>query len=503
MNNHITNYALAAFYVAAVFSAGCFPEDSLEWSADGSIGVVKMDELMGVVDGETGQFKPIACKDDQEGTELSSISISADGKLIAYSLGQRVQNLTDALKQVPANQVKLLDHYAKKVRARIIRQGATEKLDFAEMDVGPFKSDAYLDLLERYVCENADEELMEFLAPEAVKEGKSKEVGLYMLFVASPQQAIEKQRQPVTTSIFAIFAPKISPVNKHVAYMLYNEPYEEVALRFDLHVAQFGGDVEAMRVGDYVAPGYSWRPDGKTLVFLENSLKESSDEYSIGTLRTMEVADEQGNLLADPISAEQGSMATHSCKGEVSDLAGVVFHPFMKVQCTPSRIFFSSHAVDLPMSTIDGELRWSLYCYDQVTRSVTDILPREVSKSLGSDNAMGYFAVSPDEKRVLLPIEDHRFMIYKLGESSAVIPIEESEQFTAGQHSGDWRMMPAWKGSDRITTLVSKNSHFVVKEGQSEREREEIVVLDAEGKFRKVLSENWFNGGAQDANVPQ
>ena len=93
MNKNKKTYGLTALYIALIFLAGCFPEASLEWSDDGSIGVVKMGELMGVVDGETGQFRPIAHAGDQEGTQLNSISISADGKLVAYSLSQKIRNL--------------------------------------------------------------------------------------------------------------------------------------------------------------------------------------------------------------------------------------------------------------------------------------------------------------------------------------------------------------------------------------------------------------------------
>ncbi|MHC4744597.1 MAG: TolB-like translocation protein [Planctomycetota bacterium] len=522
MNSHFKSYALTACYIAAVFSAGCFPEESVQWSKDGSIGIVKMDELMGVVDGETHQFTPIALAEDRESTELGSVTISADGKLVAYSIGSEVTDLSEALKRMPANQVKLLEHYAEKVRAQIMEQHSGGDLNLEELDLGPFKSDAYEDFLERYVCENADEELTEALTPEAVEEGKKKEIGVYSLFVASPEKAVEEQPRPLITSIFAIFAPKISPDNRHVAFTFFNEQAEEMTFRFDLFVAQVDGDIAAMHVADFVASAYSWQPDSKSVVFLENSLKKNTDEYSIGTLRKVQVADEKGNLHAEPVSDqpvsivqlvddkgdpqaksvshEPGSMATHRCTGPGEDLAGVVFHPFMKVQCTQSRIFFSSHVVNLPMNTLDSDLRWSVYCYDRITRSISDILPRDVG-SLANDNAMGYFDVSPDEKRILLPVKKHSFMIYKLGERTALTPIEESEEF-AKQHGGDWQMMPAWKGSDQITALVSKKSHYIVQGDQNEHPREEVVLFDAEGKFQKVLSESWPRDIDKDAQPP-
>jgi hypothetical protein len=118
------------------------------------------------------------------------------------------------------------------------------------------------------------------------------------------------------------------------------------------------------------------------------------------------------------------------------------------------------------------------------------VLPQEVSDFLGSDTGMGNFAVSPDGKKILLPMKMHRFMIYEFGDPSAVSPIKEPEEF--GDSQGDnWRMMPTWKGSDQITTLVSKNNHFLIKEGQEEHSREEVVVLGADGTFKRVLSENW------------
>ncbi len=64
-------------------------------------------------------------------------------------------------------------------------------------------------------------------------------------------------------------------------------------------------------------------------------------------------------------------------------------------------------------------------------------------------------------------------------------------------------MTPAWKGSDQISTLVSKNSHFLIKEGQEEHEREEIVILGPDGEFRRVLSKDWPDKSGEDAEAPE
>ena len=42
MNNRIKSLGLIGFYIVACFFVGCIPEDSLEWSDDGSIGLLRV-----------------------------------------------------------------------------------------------------------------------------------------------------------------------------------------------------------------------------------------------------------------------------------------------------------------------------------------------------------------------------------------------------------------------------------------------------------------------------
>lgn len=495
MNNRKMRFGLFAFYVVVISIAGCLWEKSLEWSEDGSVGVLRYEKMLALIDGNTGKLMVIEIAKEIEGQKnpFVSITVSSDGKLIAYSTGSECSSLSDALKQLPQTQVKLIAHYARRMREQIIRQGGLVNSEFPDITEGPFTPDGYCNWVIRYMCDKADQELIDKLTPEELDKGKSSEIMLFQLFVASIDDTSIKQQQLVTTSIFAIFWPRISPDKRFVAYLLYNEPSEETALRFDLYLASIKGDVKVMRLADYVALGYSWRDDSKAITYIENSIKEIDQDYSVGTLTSIEVAGPNGKLLAKPVpaeSTEEGSVATHLHTGKMTHWAGVLFHPNMRVQHTSGRIFFSSIAMNLPASTIDDRFYWSVFCCDLVTRSVTNILPRQVSSHLVEDNATGYFAISPDGKKILLPLRMHRFMIYTLGESSVLSPIEESEEF--GDSIGNnWQMMPAWKGNDEISCLVSENSHFLTRQGQEKHNRKEIVILGADGKLRRVLSENW------------
>lgn len=485
MNNHKMAFVLLAFYLAAIFLAGCFPEESLEWSEDGSVGVLRYEKMLALIDGKSGKLTRICEMEERDKHPFCNISVSGDGKLIAYSIGVKCSSLAEGLEQLPENQVKLIALGAQHVREQIL-QG---QKDYAKMDLGPFRGEPSVNWVVRYLCENPDQALIEQMGSKEVDEGQLLDILVYKLFVTTPEQIAEGKAELVTTSLGVICWPKVSPDRKSLAFMLWNGFFEGADegefLRFDLYVASLKGDVRSMHIADFVAPHYCWRRDGRAITFLENELKECSQVYSVGTLRTVEIADANGILLSE---SEQGSMGTHISQGRQTDLAGVMFHPFMKVQYGASgRIFFSSHAVRLPASTMDDEPMWSVFCYDNVTGGVSDVLPRNVSGDLGGNNAMGYFAISPDEKKMLLPMMKHRFMIYELSKSSASSPIAESEEFGDSQ----WDIVPAWKGNDEVSSLVSENSHFLAKEGQEKHNRKEIVILGADGKIHRVLSENW------------
>ena len=132
MNNRIKSFGLVAFYIAAIFLAGCIPEDSLEWSDDGSIGVLCYDGMLALVDGKTGELTKINIPESED--PFNNICISKDGKLIAYSIGEECSSLKEGLKQLPENQVTLIENCAQYVREQIL-QGQT---DLEEMDLGPF-----------------------------------------------------------------------------------------------------------------------------------------------------------------------------------------------------------------------------------------------------------------------------------------------------------------------------------------------------------------------------
>ena len=146
--------------------------------------------------------------------------------------------------------------------------------------------------------------------------------------------------------------------------------------------------------------------------------------------------------------------------------------------------------MSLPVSKTN-EGRWSLFCYDSEIGTVSEVLPQKVSNNT-QVLAMLQFELSPDGKKVLLPIKNNRFVIYELGTDSMNIPIEENEGFGEEEIS---ELIPSWKGNDEISFLVSGESHFLpeseIQEGEEEPGRNEIVVLNRTDNQSRVLSESW------------
>lgn len=485
MSNRKMSCGLAAFYVAAIFLAGCVPEDSLKWSKDGSTGLLSINGGLYLVDGQSGELTEI----EKEGV-LIWPDISDDGGLVAYSKAFKYSDISEGLKALPPGQVKIVKHYAEQLKKNILKSGGLVNDEFPFPDKGLLTPYEYRNWAIRYVCENADDKLLEILGEKGIKKGKEKELICSQIFVASAG-GLGKKRI-VATSIFPMVALELSPDGKFLAYLMHTQE-GEVSNAFEeygLYVASLESDIKLMLVNPRVAIGYDWRQDSKAIAYITADSKNLLHDNAIfGSLNEKIVAGANGSLLVEPMhSPEHGATGTHNCTGKASELAGVIFYPWVKVVYgSGERLFFSSAGLSLPASKRD-EAGWSLFCYDPVTATVTDALLADVSVYTGEGISILQFTMSPDGRSVLLPIKDNRFIIYKLGTDSVVIPIEESEGFGGGEIS---EFLPVWKGNEEISALVSEKSRFLKKEGKDKHHRKEIVILGADGKFRRLLSESW------------
>jgi hypothetical protein len=491
MSNRITISGLVTFCTIVIFVVGCIPEDSLEWSDDGSKGLLRDGGGLYIVDGKTGELTEVA-----ENVGLMP-DISEDGSLIAFCQEVECASLLEGLKLLPPGQVKMIEYYAGETKKNILDAGGLVEGRFPFPEEGLLLPEEYRHWAIRYLCENADDKLLNILGSEGIEKGKEKALRYFQVVVAPSKSPAQKRI--VTISVFSMIATRLSPDSKSVAYLMHTQEGEvsNAFAEYGLYIASLEGDTKAMYVDSRVAIGYDWRKDGQAIAYLSADSKDLlHDDLILGTLSEKIVADSDGHLLAEPADVpEQGSPGTHRCTGNKAELVGLVFYPWFKVEYgRDNRMFFSSFALPLPVSK-RNEAGCSLFCYDPVTGTVADVLPLSVSTYTNQQVlSISLFSLSPDGKRVLIPIKYNRFVVYELGTDSMDIPISEEEGFGEEELP---ELAPAWKGNSQFSCMVSGKSKLLPKpkegEDKNPEDRRGIVVLGKEGNTWKawILSQNW------------
>ena len=183
----ITNkrIAIIALLFAALFYAGCIPEDSLEWSEDGSIGLLRIDESLYLVDGQSGQLTEVS----KEGVQPWP-DISADGSLIAYAQSIKFDSFQEGLQTLPDSQIKMIKYAAEKIKEAIIDANGLTNNEFPspEDNILSNKKDWPI----RYLCENAEGDLVKLLSETSLQQGKEMTLECFQVIVAPTNEPNNK-----------------------------------------------------------------------------------------------------------------------------------------------------------------------------------------------------------------------------------------------------------------------------------------------------------------------
>ena len=483
MSNRIHKFGLILFYLSVIFFFGCIPEDSLEWSDDGSVGLLRVEGALYLVDGETGQLTEIAAENVQPWPDISK-----DGSLIAYSRVVHCDNLSEGLKMLPEGQVKMITYYAGQMAEDIIGKGGLIDNKFPEPPVDILKPDDVKEWVIRFMCENADDELTNALGEEGMKLGKGKELEYNQVIVVPKNNFSNKSI--VTTGIFPIMATHLSPDKKYVAYIM-NAQYTGQDMEYSLYAASLKDDIKDMLVEQRVAIGFDWSKDSKRIAYMNADSSDLDEDMVLGTLNEIEVVDALMGLLCKQHDIpEEGSVQTYDCTKSAESLAGTVFNPWMKIRYgIGERIFFSTVNLPLPTSNMD-EPGYSVFCYDPVINTVTDIMPSEASSYASQSIDMLQFELSPDGKIISVPMKNNRFLGFELGKDDIGVPITEEEGFGDDETA---KLVPTFKGNDEVSFLVSENSHFLTESGQDTEKnaRKEIIILNKNDLSYRILSKSW------------
>ncbi len=480
---NLINFLLIVLYIAVTFFVGCIPEDTLQWSEDGSVGIYSKGGALFLVDGNSGSLTQIA----PEATTTIWPAISPDGRLIAYGQTVPVENFTEVLSLLPPDQIKILQTHSAVVKESIKKKGSVE---LSSDGILKSYNKEYRSWIVHYLFEKLDTDgaITKKLGTEAV-EKLLKEPLYYHRLILTPSDDLNK-KTVITTSILNIWKISFSPDSNLIAYVTNRIKGDVFEYGFDLYIASPAQQIPAALIASAVAIGYDFRPDSCAVAYLKPEKEEFEDQdFLPGSLVEKNVAEPNGKLIAEPANPEkETTSATHICTGSVKELAGVLYCSWMVVQYAgDGRIFFSTAKMSLPTSKIDEEKN-SLFCCDALTGAVSEILP-ETALDFTQGNCH-LFVLSHDYRKIILPGNKNTLGIYVLGREldSSEILVDENESF--GDDSPP-ELISQWKGEDRISCLVAENSHYLTDDPNTPHRRKEIVILGTDGNLRQILSKDW------------
>lgn len=230
--------------------------------------------------------------------------------------------------------------------------------------------------------------------------------------------------------------------------------------------------IHAMEDGDWrmVAESTSnwpdWSVDGKSLVY-GNGGELHGDALRLGTLSRREVCDAQGRI--------------RETFGDAQDLAGLIFFPQMKVRClNDGRILFSAAEVTLPTAVKDMPQRALLFVVDPERQpGVTRVIPRDAEAGLPKGIELGFFELSPDQKRVAVmgsEAENGSIVVLELA-TGEVTPVVKAVKDLPPH-------VPAWRTPGELTFILPPDAP-----GGSQKDK--AVMLWTSGDQARCLSCDW------------
>ena len=478
---NLINFLLIASYVAITFFIGCIPEDSLQWSADGSKGIYSKKGALFLVDGNTGSLTQIASRE----TATNWPAISPDGSLFAYGQIVKVEDFEGSLKFLTPAEVKEIKTHAETLGQKILADGIKDgNLPALEN----YSNEQHTAWADRYLIEKADKKLTQKIGPEIIKKIKEKELSYYQLVLAAASDPNNKKILAISSR--QLWRPRFSPDAKLIAWVADNVAGKTFEAGFDLYVAAISEKKPPAFVAPAAAIGYDFRPDSHAIAYMKPEVENfDKDKSVLGSLVEQTIIDPNGKLLAAPANLDGNTPpAVRTCTGPVKEFAGILYCSWMYISyARDGRIFFSSSKMTLPSSKLDAE-KQTIFCLDTFTGAVNEILPQIViDLTQGNSNL---FALSHDSRGMLLPGKKNTLGLYVLGGDLNLSKplIDENESF--GDDSPP-KLVAQWKGQDQISCLVSEKSHYLTNDPNTPHQRKEIVILDTNGKLIQVLSKDW------------
>lgn len=237
-----------------------------------------------------------------------------------------------------------------------------------------------------------------------------------------------------------------------------------------------------------MAFGYDFKSDSRAIAYIKPENEFFDARKTLGSLVERTVIDPNGKFLASFEHLDgNDSPSMYVCTGDATELAGLLYHPWMRASyAAQDRIFFASVKTSLPSSKLDEEQQ-SVFCCDLLTYAISELSPHVPDEWQGN---LYLVALSGDSRKILVPGKKNTLLLYALGPDlySSKVIVDTNESF--GDDS-EPKLVAQWKSPNTFSCLVSEKSHFLTPDPNTPHRRKEIVILDANGNLVQILSKSW------------
>jgi hypothetical protein len=463
----------AFWIVSAVLIAGCVPE-KYQWSPDGHWMTVLTDKAMHVCDAD-GKLTNVNVPG------ANAVSWFPDSKrlLVSHSTDLTTwADLTPYLSAAQSNSVAAVAQRARDAALAYKWAGAANNWNnfqatFMQSETAAGRDTQIESDLAGAICiymRDHDEQgkLKQTLPPDRWKEltAVNQTVGFVDVY------AIDASGAKMTARLYwSVLQPavdlRVSPTGTAAIFVLQKQ-HSEQSSTYEIWVGPTNGDKNPQaEVSASAAWNPDWSADGKYVVYAEASGEQPGDQW-LGTLKRLQVAGDDGKLLAKPIGPY--------------DLCGLIADEFTRVRCLKDgRIVFACVEENLPATAKDVPQYAQLFAIDPDKQAtVSRLLPRQAVDEVG--DCAQFFEVSPDLKYVSIPSRDGTVSVENLA-SGDVTQVQGAALPKPDQGDLALPSVPTWRNGDELTFVTPGDA----KHGA-------VVLWSMSNNAGKTLGAAWPDG---------
>ncbi|MEZ0274766.1 MAG: hypothetical protein ACAH88_07660 [Roseimicrobium sp.] len=430
----------------ALLLASCLPEEHFWWSPDGSHALVRTEDglSLATADGTPGTMLSIDLGKGSEFPNRASWLPDGSGFVINrvrhLAKWEEVRALIPAAEAAEVEQLSrgvpdLMEAWAKATGTSDDGQDLMSWLPFKNKEV---LSAAFFHAYEtnREVMEAGlrksrpgpkGEEVLEDLREESQHPFRVHEICLVKLQNGS----VDGEPHAIARSLRALFFPKVSPKHPAVAFFHVSQDDDTAVLE----VWSLDGTHHLEAVSE-VSAAMDWMPDGRTLVFALPVM--GRENTPLQNIKRVTVLHEDGRVLElnDASKDEERKL-----RSPVELAAALIVGSPRVIALPDGRVLFSCNPVTLPAPAAGIEVAPVLCLVSADGKKVETVptAPGDLPTNLG------YFATSPDGKRVAIVESDT--------DAVAVVELADGKTEIVSPAHANWqgRTMPAWKSSTELT----------------------------------------------------